>query len=151
MKLSGATIPLPSYYHSLSASSEAYYLQAMKTMHIFHSWYGTTWYDLNKTLFPSSNIVLTGDQTESFQNLIKGKCNVIQGEQYEAPELEPISSRLKWIRSTMASYLFRPDQLQARERSGGQRAHHSNHTARSLDTCILWVLRHHLHTMSMGN
>ena len=46
---------------------------------------GTTWYDLTKTLFPTSNIVLTGDQTESFQNLIEGKCNVIQGEQYEAP------------------------------------------------------------------
>ena len=46
---------------------------------------GTTWYDLTKTLFPASNIVLTGDQTESFQNLIEGKCNVIQGEQYEAP------------------------------------------------------------------
>eukprot|EP00984_Skeletonema_dohrnii_P029796 scaffold20690_cov155-Skeletonema_dohrnii-CCMP3373.AAC.1 len=48
---------------------------------------GTTWYDTTKELFPSSNIVLTKDQGESIQNLIDGKCNVIQGEQYEAPEV----------------------------------------------------------------
>mmetsp|Transcript_33757 Transcript_33757/g.68692 ORF Transcript_33757/g.68692 Transcript_33757/m.68692 type:complete len:906 (+) Transcript_33757:85-2802(+) len=48
---------------------------------------GTTWYDTTKELFPASNIVLTKEQGESFQNLIDGKCNVIQGEQYEAPEV----------------------------------------------------------------
>ena len=48
---------------------------------------GTTWYETTKELFPASNIVLTKEQGESFQNLINGKCNVIQGEQYEAPEV----------------------------------------------------------------
>mmetsp|Transcript_21756 Transcript_21756/g.33666 ORF Transcript_21756/g.33666 Transcript_21756/m.33666 type:complete len:882 (+) Transcript_21756:49-2694(+) len=48
---------------------------------------GTTWYETTKELFPASNIVLTKDQGESIQNLIDGKCNVIQGEQYEAPEV----------------------------------------------------------------
>eukprot|EP00985_Skeletonema_marinoi_P023169 scaffold15222_cov173-Skeletonema_marinoi.AAC.12 len=48
---------------------------------------GTTWYDTTKELFPASNIVLTTDQMESIQYLIDGKCNVIQGEQYEAPEV----------------------------------------------------------------
>ncbi|KAL7524742.1 hypothetical protein ACHAXR_002309, partial [Thalassiosira sp. AJA248-18] len=48
---------------------------------------GTTWLDMTEELFPMSNIVLTEDQTQSIQNLIEGKCNVIQGEQYEAPEV----------------------------------------------------------------
>ncbi|KAK1733036.1 amino acid ABC transporter [Skeletonema marinoi] len=48
---------------------------------------GTTWYDTTKELFPASNIVLTKDQLESIKNLIDGKCNVIQGEQYDAPEV----------------------------------------------------------------
>eukprot|EP00984_Skeletonema_dohrnii_P029798 scaffold20690_cov155-Skeletonema_dohrnii-CCMP3373.AAC.3 len=48
---------------------------------------GTTWYDTTKELFPASNIVFVTDQGESIQNLIDGKCNVIQGEQYESPEV----------------------------------------------------------------
>jgi len=48
---------------------------------------GTTWYDKTKELFPASNIVLVTDQLESIQYLTDGKCNVIQGEQYEAPEV----------------------------------------------------------------
>jgi hypothetical protein len=48
---------------------------------------GTTWYDKTKELFPASNIVLVTDQLESIQYLTDGKCNVIQGEQYAAPEV----------------------------------------------------------------
>eukprot|EP00984_Skeletonema_dohrnii_P029799 scaffold20690_cov155-Skeletonema_dohrnii-CCMP3373.AAC.4 len=48
---------------------------------------GTTWYDKTKELFPASNIVLVTDQLESIQYLTDGKCNVIQGEQYDAPEV----------------------------------------------------------------
>lgn len=47
---------------------------------------GTTWYDVTTKLFPVSKIVITNEQGESIQSLIEGKCNVIQGEQYEAPE-----------------------------------------------------------------
>ena len=47
---------------------------------------GTTWMDMTAELFPSSNIVTTDDQATSIENLIGEKCNVIQGEQYEAPE-----------------------------------------------------------------
>jgi hypothetical protein len=47
---------------------------------------GTTWYDKTKNLFPASNTVVTENQHESIKHLIEGKCNVIQGEQYEAPE-----------------------------------------------------------------
>jgi len=47
---------------------------------------GTTWYYMTKKLFPASNIVITVERDESIKNLIEGKCNVIQGEQYEAPE-----------------------------------------------------------------
>jgi len=48
---------------------------------------GTTWHDKTKELFPSSNLVIVEDQVESIQNLIAGKCNVIQGGQYDAPEI----------------------------------------------------------------
>ena len=48
--------------------------------------FGTTWMDMTAELFPSSNIVTTDDQATSIENLIGEKCNVIQGEQYEAPE-----------------------------------------------------------------
>lgn len=47
---------------------------------------GTTWYDVTTKMFPASNIVITNKQGESIQSLNEGKCNVIQGEQYEAPE-----------------------------------------------------------------
>jgi len=48
---------------------------------------GTTWHDKTKELFPSSNLVIVEDQVESIQNLIEGKCNIIQGGQYDAPEM----------------------------------------------------------------
>ena len=47
---------------------------------------GTTWNDMTAELFPMNNIVITEDQLNSFENLNEDKCNVIQGEQYEAPE-----------------------------------------------------------------
>ena len=46
----------------------------------------TTWNDMTAELFPTNNIVITENQANSFENLNEDKCNVIQGEQYEAPE-----------------------------------------------------------------
>lgn len=48
---------------------------------------GTTWMDKTKALFPRSNIVSIAEQSTSIQSLIDGVCNVIEGEQYEAPEV----------------------------------------------------------------
>jgi len=48
---------------------------------------GTTWHEKSKELFPASNLIIVEDQVESIQNLIEGKCNIIQGGQYDAPEM----------------------------------------------------------------
>jgi general L-amino acid transport system substrate-binding protein len=49
---------------------------------------GTTWHDKTEDLFPASNIVATENEHESIKHLIEGKCDVIQGEQYGASEVE---------------------------------------------------------------
>ena len=48
---------------------------------------GTTWMAKTKALFPGSNIISIPEQATSIESLMNDTCNVIEGEQFEAPEV----------------------------------------------------------------